>query len=398
MGDGRPQGAGVRVLARRWMQDHLTAVEPTTYKNHARATALLDDVPTPLPPYPSVLEIAGWMRELWESGRYGSMRSVLGLRSCLSVWYQYGQALNISHGNPAAPHHPAWKKRDRAVRREERHQAPLDVPDHELGRLVAELPPMWRACVLFCRFLGVRPSEARGVKAWGADNDFARTLDGAGVVVRIRRQRIVTHGDPWQCKPYLKSFEPARTLPVPPALWAELEPLILAGPPLVRSGRGGGTRTQVDFLFPIHTTNQVTDLNKAMQATGIVPEGRGLYVARHAFSRASAQAKSDVRELQKTMGHAWLSTTQGYIDRAGYQPTVSVELMAQAAPKGWATYQAGAPPGKVAVAVEGVDALSTATTGCQTGSSQPKGVTDEAKPAGFEPQPNVAKKGTEAGK
>jgi integrase len=241
------------------------------------------------------------------------------------------------------------------VRRAERHAAPVDIPDDALGVVVAALEPRERALVLFCRFLGVRPAEAYGVRAWGNATDFLRAPDGRPLV-RIARQRKVTHqrgGDPWTCGP-LKAGEPQRTLPIPPALWAELEPLLAAGRPRVRRGHGGGWREEVDFLFPFTNATQVRELNRKLQATGVVPKGRGLYTARHAWMRGQGEARVHPQVTRKASGHAWISTVQGYYDRAGFRPSVDPETMAASAPKGWPG--APAPP-----KAKGADAAATAS-------------------------------------
>jgi hypothetical protein len=111
--------------------------------------------------------------------------------------------------------------------------------------------------------------------------------------------------------------------------------LLKAGRPEVRRGRGGGIRETVDFLFPMHTTNQVSDYNKSLQATGLVKKGRGAYVFRHGFMRGQGEAGIHPQVTRKATGHAWISTVQGYYDRAGFRPAVDAATMAASAPKGW---------------------------------------------------------------
>jgi hypothetical protein len=344
---GRPEGYAIRRLYARWAVEHLTAVDPSTYRRHARVRDLLDDAGA-LGDHPSPVEVKTWLRHLSEmvtakgAPRYRvGGRTLVDFRGAISQWYEWGAAMNMVRGNPAYVGLPLWKKSEQALRRAERHRSPVRVDDANLDATLARLGPMERACALFCRVLGVRPSEARGVYAWGPDNDFGR--DAAGMTVRIARQRRMDLPEsPWGLQP-LKGGEKPNTLPVPAMLEAVLAPLIAAGRPQVRTGRGGGGRMRVDFLFPLHTSNQTTDLNKAMQASGHLVPGQGLYVMRHSFAGALGDAKVDMREAQKALRHVWISSTQGYYDRSGVSANPTANAMANAIPKNWPAHGA-APP------------------------------------------------------
>lgn len=329
MAEERPKGLGVRELYISWLAAHGAVLSRSALKTHNRARDLIEELQ--LHDHPTVQEIAEFQDRLLRSGRYGSRRSVSNFRGSIARWYEHGNRLGTVAGNPAHARHPAWLAAEVKQRQSERFREPVNVSDSDLQRLVFSLEPRDRLFILFCRYLGVRPSEARGVRAFGALSDFSRDKAGS-LQVRIARQRFA---DPsFETFP-LKAGERTRLLTIVADLEFELEPFLPphGDRPTVRIGKGGGSPVEVDFLFPMHSKTQVTRLNKAMQATGLIEPKQGAYVMRHSFMRAATEARQDMRDLQVVAGHAWISSTQGYVDRSGHQPASIADVLKAAAPK-----------------------------------------------------------------